>query len=59
MKLKTFILEYTRPIDGRVWRTEVESYDREGAINNFEKAFYGLKVRKCYLKEQNETIRRK
>jgi hypothetical protein len=52
MKIQTFIIEYTRPIDGRVWRTEVESYDRESAINDFEKEFCGLKIRECYLKEE-------
>ena len=53
MKIQTFIIEYTRPIDGRVWKTEVEAYDRESAMNDFEKEHVGSIVRECYLREES------
>ena len=48
-KIKTYIIEYEK--DGRVWETEVEAYDRESAINEFEKE-WNWHVRECYLREE-------
>ena len=53
MKIQTFIIEYTRPLDGRVWKTEEEAYDHDSAMENFKKEHYGLEIRECYLKEES------
>lgn len=52
--IKTYIIEYTKPLNDQIWKTEAEAYDRESAVDNFEKEFWGLKVRECYLRKESK-----